>query len=142
MKGRKRKGRAADTGRPSKQNDDMRNNIISLLPYVNPGSATRRAKRASVRRPPLARQQAAIRRHIAQEAALLALGYGRPVPENFPNLCALLKAARDEFRRQGEKPTLFVEFAGRRYRARIEGFDRIVIYAGRQKLASTTCWAL
>lgn len=52
MDGRKRKGRAAGTGRPSKHYYDVQDHIMSLRPYVKPSRVNRRSKRTwSLRRP-------------------------------------------------------------------------------------------
>lgn len=52
MDGRKRKGRAASTGRPSKHYYGEQNHIIGLRPYAKPSRINRRSKRTwSLRRP-------------------------------------------------------------------------------------------
>lgn len=83
---------------------------------------------------------AEIHRRIADEAAELATG-SRAWP--FPALTDLLRAARDEHHRLCAKKKFMFEYHGKTYRARIEGFDRIVVSTrGGKKLASSTMWAV
>lgn len=81
-----------------------------------------------------------IHRLIASEAAALAASHGRLPNNAYPTLRALLIAARNELIQHGGKRSKTFKFSGRCYRARVEGFDRVVVYFGREKLASTGCW--
>lgn len=85
-----------------------------------------------------------IHRRIADEAAELATGvYLKSRNWPFPALRDLLRTARDEHFRLGMKKKFEFDYHGKTYRARIEGFDRVVVCtrSGR-KLASSTCWAV
>lgn len=87
---------------------------------------------------------AEIHRRIADEAVELAtVGYSNSRAWPFPALTDLLRTARDEHHRLGAKKKFVFEYHGKTYRARIEGFDRIVVFArGGKKLASSTMWAV
>lgn len=88
----------------------------------------------------MSRPAADIHHRIASEAAALVASCGRPHNNAYPALCALLIAARNELIQHGSKRSKTFDFSGRRYRARVEGWDRVVVYFGRKKLASTGCW--